>query len=58
MTPLIHSGFLEGIINIYLPDIKYSDDNAALEYSKVEDYVEHSRAAILEMKRQVGRARC
>ncbi|MBI4745429.1 MAG: radical SAM protein [Deltaproteobacteria bacterium] len=46
--------FLEGIIDIYLPDIKYSDDNAALEYSKVGDYVEHSRAAILEMKRQVG----
>ncbi|MBF8251543.1 MAG: Radical SAM domain protein [Deltaproteobacteria bacterium] len=45
---------LEGIIDIYLPDIKYSDDNAALEYSKVGDYVEHSRAAILEMKRQVG----
>jgi putative pyruvate formate lyase activating enzyme len=46
--------FLEGIIDIYLPDIKYSDDNAAMEYSKVEDYVEHSRAAIVEMKRQVG----
>ena len=45
---------LEGTIDIYLPDIKYSDDNAAMEYSKVEDYVEHSRAAILEMKRQVG----
>jgi len=45
---------LEGIIDIYLPDIKYSDDNAAMEYSKVEDYVEHSRVAILEMKRQVG----
>src|SRR3989337_2314448 len=35
--------FLEGIIDIYLPDIKYSDDNSALEYSKVVDYVEHSR---------------
>ena len=45
--------FLDGIINIYLPDIKYSDDNAALEYSKVADYVKHSRAAILEMNRQV-----
>lgn len=45
---------LEGIIDIYLPDIKYSDNNAALEYSKVEDYVERSRAAILEMKRQAG----
>jgi len=45
---------LEGIIDIYLPDIKYSDDNAALEYSKAGDYVEHSRSAIIEMKRQVG----
>jgi len=45
---------LEGIIDIYLPDIKYSDNNAALEYSKVADYVEHSRGAIVEMKRQAG----
>lgn len=45
---------LDGIIDIYLPDIKYSDDNVGREYSKVRDYVRHSRAAILEMKRQVG----
>lgn len=46
--------FMEGIIDIYLPDIKYSDERAGLEYSKVGDYVKHSRAAIVEMKRQVG----
>lgn len=46
--------FLDGIIDIYLPDIKYSDEKAALEYSKVKDYVRHSRAAITEMKKQVG----
>lgn len=45
---------LEGIIEIYLPDIKYGDENTAFKYSIVADYVFHSRAAILEMKRQVG----
>ncbi len=45
---------LDGIIDIYLPDIKYGDDNAAFKYSMAADYVVHSRAAILEMKRQVG----
>lgn len=46
--------YLDGIIDIYLPDIKYADDRYASEYSKAKDYVKHSRAAILEMKRQVG----
>ncbi len=45
---------LDGIIDIYLPDLKYSDENTAFKYSIVADYVLHSRAAILEMKRQVG----
>ncbi len=45
---------LEGIIDIYLPDIKYGDDNTAFKYSMAADYVVHSRAAIIEMKRQVG----
>lgn len=45
---------LDGIIDIYLPDIKYSDNEVGREYSKIKDYVRHSRAAILEMKRQVG----
>ena len=45
---------LDGIIDIYLPDIKYSDDNEAKEYSKAKEYVRHSREAIIEMKRQVG----
>ena len=45
---------LDGIIDIYLPDLKYSDNSAALEYSKAKDYVRHSRDAIVEMKRQVG----
>lgn len=45
---------LDGIIDIYLPDIKYSDDNEAKEYSKAKDYVKNSRLSITEMKRQVG----
>ena len=45
---------LDGIIDIYQPDIKYSDDNEAREYSKEKDYVRNSRQAIMEMKRQVG----
>ena len=45
---------LDGIIDIYLPDIKYSDDEMAWRYSKIKDYVKHSRLAIKEMWRQVG----
>ncbi len=45
---------LDGIVDIYLPDLKYSDDGAGREYSKVTEYVAHSRAAIKEMYRQVG----
>lgn len=45
---------LDGIIDIYLPDIKYSDNNNSFDYSRTEDYVRYSRTAILEMKRQVG----
>lgn len=46
--------FLDGIIDIYLPDIKYSDDNEAKEYSNAKEYVKYSRLSIAEMKRQVG----
>ena len=45
---------LEGIFDIYLPDLRYSEDAAALEYSRVPGYVGHSRAAVAEMYRQVG----
>ncbi|MCL2335694.1 MAG: radical SAM protein [Endomicrobia bacterium] len=47
-------GLLEGTIDIYLPDIKYSDNEIAYKYSGVRDYVEVNRAALKEMKRQVG----
>jgi len=45
---------LEGIFDIYLPDLKYSDEEYGYKYSKVKNYVHHSRAAITEMHRQVG----
>jgi putative pyruvate formate lyase activating enzyme len=45
---------LDGIVDIYLPDIRYSSNEAALKYSGVQDYVANNRAAIQEMYRQVG----
>lgn len=44
---------LEGIIDIYLPDLKYSNDEIAKKYSKVENYFEIATKAIKEMERQV-----
>ena len=45
---------LEGIIDIYMPDIKYADDEYAEKYSGVGDYWEHATKALKEMYRQVG----
>lgn len=45
---------LDGIVDVYLPDLKYSQDDAGREYSKVTEYVRHSRAALVEMHRQMG----
>jgi putative pyruvate formate lyase activating enzyme len=45
---------LAGIIDIYLPDIKYTSDAMAKKYSDADDYVSVSRAAIKEMFRQTG----
>ena len=45
---------LDGIIDIYLPDLKYSEDEYGYKYSKIKNYVHHSREAIREMYRQVG----
>lgn len=46
---------LEGIVDIYLPDFKYSDDALALEYSGVENYVQTATEALREMLRQRGK---
>jgi len=45
---------LEGIVDIYLPDIRYADDEMAKKYSDAPLYVEHNRDALREMRRQVG----
>jgi putative pyruvate formate lyase activating enzyme len=45
---------LDGIIDIYLPDLRYASDKWARRFSRVPDYVAHNRAAIKEMYRQVG----
>lgn len=45
---------LDGIIDIYMPDIKYGESALGREYSKVRDYAEVNRAALREMHRQVG----
>ncbi len=45
---------LEGIIDIYLPDAKYSNDAHAVEFSGAEHYMESNRKALKEMYRQVG----
>ena len=62
--PLVHntSGYerveilrlLEGIVDIYLPDIKYADPEVAERCSRRSDYIEFNRLALLEMWRQVG----
>ena len=45
---------LEGLVDIYLPDIKYFDSAPALKYSGAADYFEYASEAVLEMHRQVG----
>ena len=45
---------LDGVVDIYLPDIKFFDLAASRRWLTVEDYGEVSRAALLEMYRQVG----
>jgi putative pyruvate formate lyase activating enzyme len=45
---------LEGVVDIWLPDIKYDDNAVARRLSGFQDYVENNRAALLEIYRQVG----
>ena len=49
---------LDGIVDIYLPDFKYADGEMAAKYSsEAETYPEATKAALLEMHRQVGVAK-
>ncbi len=45
---------LEGYIDIYLPDLKYSNNEIAYKYSNIKNYFENATLAIKEMYRQVG----
>ena len=45
---------LDGIISVYLPDLRYASDNWAKKFSQTQDYVVRARQAIKEMYRQVG----
>jgi len=45
---------LDGVFDIYMPDFKFSGENAAKEYSNAADYPQVARCAFTEMQRQVG----
>jgi putative pyruvate formate lyase activating enzyme len=45
---------LDGIVDIYLPDLRYASDTWAAKFSHTSDYVLQARQAIVEMYRQVG----
>lgn len=45
---------LDGYIDVYLPDLKYYNDDLAFKYSGVKNYFKHATEAIKEMYRQVG----
>jgi putative pyruvate formate lyase activating enzyme len=45
---------LDGVVDIYMPDMKYSDAKIARQYSTVRDYPQVNQAAVREMHRQVG----
>lgn len=47
---------LDGLIDVYLPDMKYFDDELAYKYSKTKDYFKVTSDAVAEMVRQVGEA--
>jgi len=45
---------LEGIVDIYLPDMRYADSDMAIKYSLAPDYPRYNQRALKEMHRQVG----
>lgn len=63
-TPIVYnsSGYdsvemlrlLDGVIDIYMPDMRYADSQYSLKYSDIADYPKINRLAIKEMHRQIG----
>jgi len=45
---------LDGLVDIYLPDMKFGDDGSSRLLAAAPDYTEHNRAAVREMARQAG----
>ncbi len=45
---------LDGVVDIYMPDMKYADEATARKYSGIPNYPEVNRTAVREMHRQVG----
>lgn len=45
---------LDGIVDVYMPDVKWADDEAAAKYSKAPGYWSNVRESLCEMHRQVG----
>ncbi len=45
---------LDGVVDIYMPDMKYGKSETAFRFSKINDYVKINQESILEMHRQVG----
>ncbi len=46
--------FLDGVVDIYMPDFKFWNARLSLKYLKAKDYPEKARQALTEMQRQVG----
>ncbi len=46
---------LNGLIDVYLPDLKFYDDSLAIKYSNAKDYFKYASNAINEMFKQVGK---
>jgi len=51
---LLSLKLLDGIIDIYMPDMKYADDKIAKKYSGIPKYAQINRQAVKEMHLQVG----
>lgn len=47
---------LQGLIDVYLPDLKYFDSDVSKKYSNAENYFEKASKDVLEMQRQVGKS--
>jgi len=45
---------LDGVVDIFMPDMKYADAEVAWRYSGIRDYPAINQAAVREMHRQVG----